>query len=85
MTDAAPLCVRCGRPIEVNRALYADVFERMHWLCFHLEFEHPGDPDAPCTDAACYVWQLEVYQQALRDAGVDPDAVMNAAITRRYA
>jgi hypothetical protein len=23
----------------------------MHWLCFHLEYEHCGyDPDEPCDD-----------------------------------
>jgi hypothetical protein len=27
-----------------NREQY-DTFERMHWSCFHYEFEHAGDPD----------------------------------------
>jgi hypothetical protein len=26
----------------------------MHALCFHLEFEHRGDPDVPCLDLACH-------------------------------
>jgi hypothetical protein len=26
----------------------------MHALCFHLEFEHDGDPDLPCLDLACH-------------------------------
>ena len=84
MSDEAPKCVRCGRPVDVNREHYS-MFERMHWLCFHLEFEHPGDPDAPCTDPSCTVWQLEVYRSALRESGHDPDAVLNSAIARRYA
>jgi len=43
MPDAEeyPRCVRCGAPIRINKDMY-DVFERMHYLCFHLEFEH-GD------------------------------------------
>ena len=53
MVDAHPRCPRCGRPIEVNRDLADELFEGMHWLCFHLEFEHPGDPDAPCAAPGC--------------------------------
>jgi len=52
---AAPVsCKRCGRPVETDAALASDVFEGMHWLCFHLEFEHPGDPDLPCMDPSCH-------------------------------
>ena len=51
----SPVCVRCGRPVVVNRELYESVFERMHRLCFHLEYEHPGDPDQPCSDPSCYL------------------------------
>ncbi len=83
MTDVLPRCARCGRPIEVNRALSADHFHGMHWLCFHLEFEHPGDPDAPCTSPACHVARPQIYAQALRDAGIDPQAVMRQAIARQ--
>jgi hypothetical protein len=85
MTDVVPRCVRCSRPIEVNRDLAADVFEGMHWLCFHLEFEHAGDPDAPCADPSCHVLRPEVYAQALRDAGIDPQDVMRQALARRHA
>lgn len=81
--EAAPECVRCGRPVVANRALY-ETLERMHWLCFHLEFEHPGDPDVPCTDPSCRVWQLEAYRSALREAGLDPDTALERAIVRRY-
>jgi hypothetical protein len=66
-----------------NRQLY-NVFEQMHWLCFHLEFEHPGDPDLPCTDPSCIVWHLEVYRSKLRDMHLDPDAVLKEAVRRRY-
>jgi hypothetical protein len=59
MTDSDELkCRRCGVAVQRNRARY-DTFEHMHWLCFHLEFEHqadglyPGDPDIACRDPAC--------------------------------
>ena len=52
MADEAQICVRCNRPVVVNRKMY-EVFERMHWVCFHFEFEHEGDPDAPCRDPSC--------------------------------
>lgn len=53
-TADAPLkCVRCGRPVERSREFY-EVFERMHWVCFHYEFEHgPYDPDCACRDPSC--------------------------------
>ena len=83
MTDTSPRCVRCDRPIEVNRDLAAERFRNMHWLCFHLEHEHPGDPDAPCAHPSCHVARPEIYAQALRDAGIDPQAVMREALARR--
>jgi len=46
-------CVRCGRPVRVNRDSY-ERFERMHYVCFHYEFEHdPADPDEECTAGGC--------------------------------
>ena len=51
-----PICVRCKRPVVRNRDQY-DVFEKMHWSCFHYEFEHDmmgsDDPDVACPDPAC--------------------------------
>ena len=49
-----PLCRWCGRPVRVNRERY-DIFEQMHWICFHFEFEHTPefDPDVPCADPSC--------------------------------
>ena len=45
-------CVRCKRSVVRNRDKY-DVFERMHWSCFHYEYEHEGDPDIACADPTC--------------------------------
>jgi hypothetical protein len=48
-----PLCIRCGLEVRVNRESY-DLFERMHWVCFHFEFEHMGfDPDEECDAPGC--------------------------------
>ena len=33
-----------------------ETYERMHWSCFHYEFEHGAgraDPDIACRDPAC--------------------------------
>jgi hypothetical protein len=51
---AEPLiCRRCGRSVEISRDQY-DVFEQMHYVCFHYEFEHdPVDPDEECGAGGC--------------------------------
>jgi hypothetical protein len=50
--DAELLCARCGRQVRVNRDSY-QIFERMHYVCFHYEFEHYGDPDEVCDAGGC--------------------------------
>jgi hypothetical protein len=39
MSDDARLCSRCHLPVIENAANY-DIFERMHFVCFHYEWEH---------------------------------------------
>lgn len=51
------MCRRCGRPVWTNRDNY-EVFERMHYVCFHYEFEHElsnpdTDPDDDCGVPGC--------------------------------
>ena len=47
-------CRRCGKPILVNAAI-CKTLEEMHWVCFHLEYEHGNcDPDEPCGDPKCF-------------------------------
>lgn len=54
----APACRRCGRPVLRFREQF-EVFEGMHWVCFHYEFEHdPTDPDNACGDLSCPSRQL---------------------------
>jgi hypothetical protein len=47
------MCRRCGRVVLVSKELFHEAFEQMHALCFQPEFEHGGDPDLPCSNAAC--------------------------------
>ncbi|WP_157281831.1 hypothetical protein [Pelomonas sp. Root1237] len=83
MTAAPLICVRCNLPVKKNAESY-EVFERMHWLCFHLEFEHQGDPDEPCGDPGCPWWHIEVLRRKLGELGSDPAAVIKAAIDERW-
>jgi hypothetical protein len=47
------VCRRCGRPVEASRDQF-EVFEQMHYVCFHYEFEHdPRDPDEECSAGGC--------------------------------
>jgi hypothetical protein len=77
------LCKRCNQPVIVNAECY-DVFEQMHWLCFHFEFEHDGDPDKACGDPGCPWWHIDVYKEKLRQLGVDPDKTIHEAIAKRW-
>lgn len=47
------VCRACG---EVVATPQFEVFERMHYVCFHLEFEHRGaDRDETCSVPGCPV------------------------------
>lgn len=47
------VCRRCQRPVRVNAAQF-EVFERMHYVCFHYEFEHGEfDVDEECSAGGC--------------------------------
>jgi hypothetical protein len=51
--ESSPVCRRCGRPVVVERQMF-EVFENMHYVCFHYEFEHdPYDPDEECSAGGC--------------------------------
>ena len=83
MGEKEKICVKCNKPVEVNRELY-EVYEKMHWLCFHLEYEHEDDPDRPCNDTGCIWWQLEVYKNKLEKLGLDPKEVLEQANKDRW-
>lgn len=43
----------CSKPITVNEKI-SKVYEDMHWLCFHMLFEHDNyNPDEACDDPSC--------------------------------
>lgn len=47
------ICASCGKPVSSSRKNY-ELFEHMHWICFHFEFEHGDhDRDQPCDDPSC--------------------------------
>jgi hypothetical protein len=69
-------CRLCGRPVVKNRGDY-EVFEGMHWICFHIAFEHVGaDPDEPCEDPSCPWAVMRAYEEELRRLGRDPGEVL---------
>jgi hypothetical protein len=70
-------------PVVKNEDSY-EVFEKMHWLCFHPEFEHSGDPDVPCGDPACPWWHIEVFRKKLIETGIDPKVVLSEAVRDRW-
>jgi len=46
-----------------------EVFEQMHYVCFHYEFEHdPFDPDEECTAGGCPSYKLDAPPRQLRGA-----------------
>lgn len=48
------LCRRCGRLVVLEAERFFDVFEQMHYVCFHYEFEHdPYDVDEECSAGGC--------------------------------
>lgn len=48
------ICKRCTRPVVVEAARY-DIFEGMHYVCFHYEYEHleQFDVDEECQAGGC--------------------------------
>jgi hypothetical protein len=54
---AAQICKACNGPVIREAHMY-EVFEEMHWSCFHRVYEHDfssptGDPDIACSDPSC--------------------------------
>jgi hypothetical protein len=77
------LCQRCNEPVIVNADSY-EVFEKMHWLCFHLEFEHDTDPDQACGDPDCPWGLIDLFRDRLRRLGVDPAKVVEEAVEKKW-
>lgn len=49
---AGQICRRCDRKVESEH--YSNIFEHMHYVCFHYEFEHGDvDVDEECQAGGC--------------------------------
>lgn len=51
------ICQRCGETVELSQDDY-EIFERMHFECFHYAFEHDLNrlgisEDEDCGDPVC--------------------------------
>ena len=70
------VCVRCQKAVVINRDQF-ELFEKMHWLCFHLEYEHDADPDEPCADFASCPWRrIKFLKKEVVRLGGDPQPVI---------
>jgi hypothetical protein len=72
-------CRRCGRAV-VSSAEQYDVFEQMHYTCFHYEFEHPGDPDVECAAGGCPAAGIALPSIRLRVEGVELSAAGDTVV-----
>jgi len=68
----------------VTRLEDIELFEGMHWLCFHLEYEHEADPDEACGDPSCPWWHIQVFRRELESLGQNPDEVIEQAVKERW-
>lgn len=75
----SPECQRCGKPVVASAADY-DVFEHMHYVCFHYEFEHPGDPDTECVAGGCPASGVSLPSRLVRTDGVDISQAGNTVV-----
>ncbi|WP_338520002.1 hypothetical protein [Alteromonas gracilis] len=79
------LCKGCGSPVEDSEENY-NMFEQMHWMCFHFSYEHtPNDPEEPCESANCPSWHLQILKDFVRSKGEDPNDVIENAIALKRA
>jgi hypothetical protein len=76
-------CRKCGKAIVKFGNEAEQLFEGMHWLCFHFEYEHEGEPDAACGDFSCPNLKIETYEAILREAGIDPQREVANEVKRR--
>ena len=61
------ICKSCGKPVVVFKEDY-DIFEQMHWICFHLKYEHGDyDPDEPCDDPSCLWNRIEELEKTVSE------------------
>jgi len=76
-------CKSCGKEVDDSEGAY-EMFEGMHWLCFHLAFEHYTDPDEPCESRLCPIWHLKILEEHLIKSGQNPDEIINNAVEKQW-
>ena len=69
-TGAHPSCSAAAVSSSASVDRYDD-FEQMHYVCFHYEFEHKGDPDVECAAGGCPAAGVSVPAARLRFSGHD--------------
>lgn len=57
-----------------------EVFEGMHYTCFHYEFEHEGDPDVECSAGGCPAAGAGLLPLRFRVAGVEISQAGNTVV-----
>jgi len=73
LATTALICRRCHRLVVISADQY-EVFERMHYSCFHYEFEHdPFDPDEECTAGGCPAQSIHPHPERRPASWIDSD------------
>lgn len=57
-----------------------ETFEHMHYVCFHYEFEHRGDPDVECSAGGCPAAGIGVPSPLTRAQGIDLSQAANTVV-----
>jgi hypothetical protein len=52
----------------------------MHYVCFHYEFEHRGDPDVECVAGGCPASGIRLESRLARTEGLDLAAAANTVV-----
>jgi len=76
-------CKGCGQEVVDTGNTY-EMFEGMHWLCFHLAYEHTGSPDEPCDSRLCPIWHLKILKEHLVSSGENPESIINDAVEKHW-
>ncbi len=78
-------CRKCGKEISKFKQNAEQIYEGMHRLCFHFEYEHEGEPDESCADdSSCPNFKIKVYEKKLKEAGVDLQKVLEEEIKKGW-
>jgi hypothetical protein len=87
MTQIEPIlkCRKCRKEIVKFKNEAEEIFEGMHWLCFHFEYEHEGEPDEACADYSCPNLKIGIYEKKLKELGLEPQKEIEMEIKRRWS